>query len=148
MRCLQANLAYLAAVADRAHKPTSTIPPCPTIMTGPKSLTSISELYRKLAALFPERSSSSSTNQQQSAMRTSVPPPPSSSSSGISAVAPVMENGNSYQWEGGGGGAGGQMQMQMPIQMSMLQQQQQQQQLHPQPPPLHPTFSSSQPYQL
>ncbi|KAI9786272.1 MAG: hypothetical protein M1816_008081 [Peltula sp. TS41687] len=60
MRCLQANLAYLAAVADRAHKPSSSIPSSPAIITAPKSMSSsfISELYRNLAELFPESSRS------------------------------------------------------------------------------------------
>ena len=73
-------MAYLAAVADRAHKPSSSIPPCPAIMTAPKSMSSsVSGLYQKLAALFPERTSVS----QQSSARTSAPP-----STGVSAVTP------------------------------------------------------------
>ncbi|TVY85836.1 hypothetical protein LAWI1_G008231, partial [Lachnellula willkommii] len=39
MRRLQSNLAYLAAIADRSHKPSSQIPPHPAIMTAP-SITS------------------------------------------------------------------------------------------------------------
>lgn len=35
MRRLQANLAYLAAIADRSHKPSSQIPPHPAIMSAP-----------------------------------------------------------------------------------------------------------------
>lgn len=35
MRRLQSNLAYLAAIADRSHKPSSQIPPHPAIMTAP-----------------------------------------------------------------------------------------------------------------
>lgn len=35
MRRLQANLAYLAAIADRSHKPSSQIPPHPTIISAP-----------------------------------------------------------------------------------------------------------------
>ncbi|KAI9055089.1 hypothetical protein LZ554_000054 [Drepanopeziza brunnea f. sp. 'monogermtubi'] len=35
MRRLQSNLAYLAAIADRSHKPSSQIPAHPTIMTAP-----------------------------------------------------------------------------------------------------------------
>ncbi|KAI9823869.1 MAG: hypothetical protein M1826_007615 [Phylliscum demangeonii] len=52
MRCLQANLAYLAAVADRAHKPTAHIPAHPAIMTPPRSLPSMADLYQRLAFLF------------------------------------------------------------------------------------------------
>jgi len=35
MRRLQSNLAYLAAIADRSHKPSSQIPPHPQIMLAP-----------------------------------------------------------------------------------------------------------------
>lgn len=35
MRRLQANLAYLAAIADRSHKPSSQIPTHPAIMVAP-----------------------------------------------------------------------------------------------------------------
>jgi len=35
MRRLQSNLAYLAAIADRSHKPSNQIPAHPTIMTAP-----------------------------------------------------------------------------------------------------------------
>ncbi|KAG9231627.1 hypothetical protein BJ875DRAFT_111826 [Amylocarpus encephaloides] len=35
MRRLQSNLAYLAAIADRSHKPSSQIPPHPAIMFAP-----------------------------------------------------------------------------------------------------------------
>lgn len=35
MRRLQANLGYLAAIADRSHKPSSQIPPHPAIISAP-----------------------------------------------------------------------------------------------------------------
>jgi hypothetical protein len=35
MRRLQSNLAYLAAIADRSHKPSSQIPPHPAILSAP-----------------------------------------------------------------------------------------------------------------
>lgn len=35
MQRLQSNLAYLAAIADRSHKPISTIQPHPQIMAAP-----------------------------------------------------------------------------------------------------------------
>jgi hypothetical protein len=35
MRRLQANLAYLAAIADRSHKPSSQIPPHPAFLSAP-----------------------------------------------------------------------------------------------------------------
>jgi len=75
MRRLQSNLAYLAAIADRAHKPSSQIPSHPAIMNAPvltaKAATPsgvsppvsedggddnkeyIKELYSQLHALFP-----------------------------------------------------------------------------------------------
>ncbi|KAI9674185.1 MAG: hypothetical protein M1817_002003 [Caeruleum heppii] len=53
MRRLQANLAYLAAIADRSHKPASHIPPAPAIMSPPENRPALAELYKKLAALFP-----------------------------------------------------------------------------------------------
>ena len=82
MRRLQCNLAYLAATADRSHKPSSQIPAHPAIMSAPppppKPSTSspvspptpknepkqteaeaeeragvIGDLYRRLQALFP-----------------------------------------------------------------------------------------------
>ena len=36
MRRLQANLTYLAAIADRSHKPSSQIPPHPAIISAPQ----------------------------------------------------------------------------------------------------------------
>lgn len=39
MRRLQSNLAYLAAIADRSHKPSSQIPAHPAIMTAPSITT-------------------------------------------------------------------------------------------------------------
>ena len=53
MRRLQSNLAYLAAIADRTHKPASHIPPSPAIMTSPSHLPRLTDTYKKLATLFP-----------------------------------------------------------------------------------------------
>ncbi|KAL3421077.1 hypothetical protein PVAG01_07522 [Phlyctema vagabunda] len=80
MRRLQCNLAYLAAIADRSHKPSSQIPPHPGIMSAPPTRkpnspstgspvnadvksdhgegdeerdTTLKELYERLQALFP-----------------------------------------------------------------------------------------------
>jgi hypothetical protein len=47
MRRLQSNLAYLAAIADRSHKPSSQIPPHPAIMYAP----AITTKPLKIAAL-------------------------------------------------------------------------------------------------
>ena len=54
MRRLQANLAYLAAIADRAHKPASHIPAAPAIMVAPEKMPALAETYKKLGALFPD----------------------------------------------------------------------------------------------
>lgn len=75
MQRLQANLAYLAAIADRSHKPSSQIPSHPAIMVAPmlssKTLMApevthtekeeideankenLKELYKQLQGLFP-----------------------------------------------------------------------------------------------
>lgn len=54
MRRLQANLAYLAAIADATKKATGSRPVGPAIMVPPTHLTSVHPLYQKLKALFPE----------------------------------------------------------------------------------------------
>ncbi|KAL9105431.1 MAG: hypothetical protein Q9227_009392 [Pyrenula ochraceoflavens] len=51
MKRLQANLAYLAAVADRNKG--RNLPNGPAIMAPPPHLKSVVELYKKLNALFP-----------------------------------------------------------------------------------------------
>jgi len=73
MRRLQANLAYLAAIADRSHKPSSQIPSHPAYMNAPsiapranipstaalspatdeENKEHIKGLYSQLQALFP-----------------------------------------------------------------------------------------------
>lgn len=58
MRRLQANLSYLAAIADAKKKATGTIPSGPAIMAPPPHLKSVTELYKKLNALFPNASQS------------------------------------------------------------------------------------------
>lgn len=69
MRRLQANLAYLATVADRAKKSGAAAPQAPAIMTPPPSLPGVTDLYTKLSELFPGASKSGgvppSTPQQQ-----------------------------------------------------------------------------------
>ena len=53
MRRLQANLAYLATIADRAKKSGGVPPPAPAIMTPPPNMPSMGEVYNKLKELFP-----------------------------------------------------------------------------------------------
>jgi hypothetical protein len=58
MRRLQANLAYLASMADAKKKSAGTLPAGPAIMIPPPHLTSVHESYKKLNQLFPEASQS------------------------------------------------------------------------------------------
>lgn len=53
MRRLQANLAYLAAIADRTKKSGGATPSAPAIMTPPPKMPALNDLYAKLAELFP-----------------------------------------------------------------------------------------------
>lgn len=53
MRRLQANLAYLATIADRAKKSGGVAPQAPAIMTPPPNLPAVHELYARLNELFP-----------------------------------------------------------------------------------------------
>jgi len=53
MRRLQANLAYLAAIADAKKKAAGSIPATPAIMVPPPHLADVRELYKKLNSLFP-----------------------------------------------------------------------------------------------
>lgn len=53
MRRLQANLAYLAAVADTKKKAAGMLPPRPAITAPPPHLPDVRPLYKKLNALFP-----------------------------------------------------------------------------------------------
>ncbi|KAI9840186.1 MAG: hypothetical protein M1837_001858 [Sclerophora amabilis] len=53
MRRLQANLGYLAVIADRSHKPAATIPASPAILVAPEKMPSLTEPYKRLLALFP-----------------------------------------------------------------------------------------------
>jgi hypothetical protein len=58
MRRLQANLSYLANIADAKKKPQGQIPVGPAIMNPPPHLQEAHELYKKLNQLFPEASQS------------------------------------------------------------------------------------------
>lgn len=65
MRRLQANLAYLATIADRAKKASGVTPQAPAIMTAPPNLPAVKDLYVKLNELF-SNSSKTSTPQKLS----------------------------------------------------------------------------------
>ncbi|PGH13483.1 hypothetical protein AJ79_03613 [Helicocarpus griseus UAMH5409] len=67
MRRLQANLAYLATVADRAKKTGASAPQAPAIMTPPPNVPGVTELYAKLNELFAgvSKQGGPSTPQQQ-----------------------------------------------------------------------------------
>ena len=54
MRRLQANLSYLAAIADAKKKMSGSLPAGPAIMIPPPHLATVQDLYKKLNALFPE----------------------------------------------------------------------------------------------
>lgn len=58
MRRLQANLSYLAAIADAKKKKEGTLPTGPAIMAPPPHLPDVTDLYKKLNALFPNASQS------------------------------------------------------------------------------------------
>ena len=60
MRRLQANLSYLAAIADAKKKVNGALPPGPAIMFPPPHLTQVQDLYKRLNELFPEASQSAS----------------------------------------------------------------------------------------
>ncbi|RJE26960.1 hypothetical protein PHISCL_00661 [Aspergillus sclerotialis] len=66
MRRLQANLAYLAAIADRAKKSGSVPPAAPAIMTPPPNMPSMNEIYSKLNDLFPRNTTSATGTPQPS----------------------------------------------------------------------------------
>ncbi|CRG90840.1 hypothetical protein PISL3812_07886 [Talaromyces islandicus] len=65
MRRLQANLAYLATIADRSKKPGNAVPPGPQILTPPPNVPGMEELYARLNELFPEAHRNPTTPAQQ-----------------------------------------------------------------------------------
>lgn len=75
MRRLQSNLAYLANIADRSHKPGTTIPNAPAIMDAPPQYPNFEEIYAKLRELFPDAKTISAQRptSQQSQQRTGRP---------------------------------------------------------------------------
>jgi hypothetical protein len=54
MRRMQANLAYLANVAERGNRPDSRNLQWPPIMAAPASPAALAEMYTKLQGLFPD----------------------------------------------------------------------------------------------
>ncbi|KIW19467.1 hypothetical protein PV08_00039 [Exophiala spinifera] len=54
MRRLQANLSYLAAIADAKKKANGALPYGPTIMAPPAHLSKVHDLYKQLNSLFPD----------------------------------------------------------------------------------------------
>ena len=58
MRRLQANLSYLATIADAKKKSSGSLPAGPAILIPPPHLTAVHDLYKKLNQLFPEASQS------------------------------------------------------------------------------------------
>ncbi|PLN75620.1 hypothetical protein BDW42DRAFT_34054 [Aspergillus taichungensis] len=66
MRRLQYNLAYLATFADRSKKTGSAPPSAPAIMSPPPHLTSMNEIYQRLAELFPRAAPGASGASQPS----------------------------------------------------------------------------------
>ncbi|KAL4973617.1 hypothetical protein BDW66DRAFT_100941 [Aspergillus desertorum] len=81
MRRLQANLAYLATVADKGKKSGGVVPPAPAIMTPPPNLPAVNDLYAKLNELFP-RAAQGTTNPNQSGAQ----------GNGGSSLSPTSEN--------------------------------------------------------
>jgi hypothetical protein len=58
MKRLQANLSYLATIADAKKKAAGQLPVGPAIMIPPTHLKAVHELYKRLNQLFPEASQS------------------------------------------------------------------------------------------
>ncbi|KKK19510.1 hypothetical protein P175DRAFT_0444324 [Aspergillus ochraceoroseus IBT 24754] len=84
MRRLQANLAYLAHVADRPKKAGGVVPTAPAYMTPPPNMPAINELYTKLNELFPRAA--------QGAANTSQPSPQGSQGNGGPSPSPAGES--------------------------------------------------------
>lgn len=70
MRRLQANLAYLASIADRAKKSSGLGLTAPAIMTPPPNLPGVNELYSKLNELFPRAGKGASGTPQAKSPQT------------------------------------------------------------------------------
>jgi hypothetical protein len=53
LRRMQANLAYLASLAERHQKPNANHPPWPQVMTAPPGDEKLAGMYARLQGLFP-----------------------------------------------------------------------------------------------
>jgi hypothetical protein len=53
LRRMQANLAYLASLAERHQKPNANAPPWPQVMTAPPGDEKLAGMYARLQGLFP-----------------------------------------------------------------------------------------------
>lgn len=80
MRRLQANLSYLAAIADAKKKANGALPAGPAIMVPPPHLPQVHDLYKKLNILFPE--AGQSTINKAMAAAIAQPGKPSTSAQG------------------------------------------------------------------
>ncbi|PGH23618.1 hypothetical protein AJ80_02399 [Polytolypa hystricis UAMH7299] len=89
MRRLQANLAYLATVADRGKKSGAAAPQAPAILNPPPNVPSINELYAKLNELFSSQSKGGSPATPQ---RQGTGPQPSPQGNGTPFSNPVEAN--------------------------------------------------------
>lgn len=83
MRRLQANLSYLATIAERAKKPGGAAPQAPAILTPPSNVPAVNHLYNKLNELFP-RPNQTGTPQKLS--------PATMQSNGVPSPSPVSES--------------------------------------------------------
>ncbi|PYH87662.1 hypothetical protein BO71DRAFT_169163 [Aspergillus ellipticus CBS 707.79] len=84
MRRLQANLGYLATVADRAKKSGGVAPTAPAIMTPPPNMPSMNEVYNRLNELFPRTA--------QAGVGTPQPSPQASQGNGRPSPSPAVES--------------------------------------------------------
>lgn len=65
MRRMQANLAYLANVAERSNRPQTQVLPHPPIMIAPASPPSLVEKYAAMQSLFPAWKAAAQAKQGQ-----------------------------------------------------------------------------------
>ncbi|PYI11697.1 hypothetical protein BO78DRAFT_99173 [Aspergillus sclerotiicarbonarius CBS 121057] len=84
MRRLQANLGYLATIADRAKKSGGVPPTAPAIMSPPPNMPSMNEIYNKLNELFPRTA--------HGGVGTPQPSPQALHGNGRPSPSPAMEN--------------------------------------------------------
>jgi hypothetical protein len=108
MRRLQANLSYLAQMAEKVPKPGQQLQPGPAIMSAPAAPPELAKLYTRLQELFP------GWKGQTPQMK------PSPQRMNSNASQPPNSAGLQQNW--------GQNAMQQSMQQSMQQAQQQQQQ--------------------